>query len=47
MVPVCQPVSGAVLVVLPATSLLALGYLAAVYLIVLGMESLVMAFLGL
>ena len=40
-------VLGALLVVLPATSLLALGYLAAVYLIVLGMESLVMAFLGL
>ena len=40
-------VLGALLVVLPATSLLVLGYLAAVYLIVLGMESLVMAFLGL
>lgn len=35
---------GAVLVVLPAASILTLGYLAAVYLIVLGAESLVMAF---
>lgn len=38
---------GAVLVVLPAASILTLGYLAAVYLIVLGMESLVMAFVTL
>lgn len=37
-------VLGAVLVVLPAASILTLGYLAAVYLIVLGAESLVMAF---
>lgn len=37
-------VLGALLVVLPTASLLALGYLAAGYLIVLGMESLVMAF---
>ena len=37
-------VLGVLLVVLPAASLLALGYLAAVYLIVLGVESLVMAF---
>ena len=40
-------VLGAVLVVLPTASILTLGYLAGVYLIVLGMESLVMAFLGL
>lgn len=40
-------VLGAVLVVLPTASLLALGYLAAVYLIVLGAESLVMAFVAL
>ena len=38
---------GAVLVVLPAASILTLGYLAAVYLIVLGVESLVMAFVTL
>ena len=37
-------VLGAVLVVLPTASILTLGYLAAVYLIVLGAESLVMAF---
>ena len=37
-------VLGVLLVVLPAASLLALGYLAGVYLIVLGVESLVMAF---
>ena len=37
-------VLGAVLVVLPTASILTLGYLAAVYLIVLGVESLVMAF---
>lgn len=40
-------VLGAVLVVLPTASLLALGYLAAGYLIVLGAESLVMAFVAL
>lgn len=40
-------VLGAVLVVLPAASVLTLGYLAAVYLIVLGAESLVMAFVTL
>ena len=40
-------VLGAVLVVLPTASLLALGYLAAGYLIVLGAESLVMAFVTL
>lgn len=40
-------VLGAVLVVLPAASILTLGYLAAVYLIVLGAESLVMAFVTL
>ena len=37
-------VLGAVLVVLPTASILTLGYLAGVYLIVLGVESLVMAF---
>lgn len=37
-------VLGVLLVVLPAASILTLGYLAAVYLIVLGVESLVMAF---
>lgn len=40
-------VLGAVLVVLPTASILTLGYLAAVYLIVLGAESLVMAFVAL
>ena len=40
-------VLGVLLVVLPAASLLALGYLAGVYLIVLGVESLVMAFVAL
>ena len=40
-------VLGAMLVVLPAASILTLGYLAAVYLIVLGAESLVMAFVAL
>lgn len=40
-------VLGAVLVVLPEASILTLGYLAAVYLIVLGVESLVMAFVTL
>lgn len=37
-------VLGALLVVLPTASILTLGYLAGVYLIVLGVESLVMAF---
>ena len=46
--PVCPVYGvGAVLVVLPAASILTLGYLAAVYLIVLGVESLVMAFVTL
>ncbi|HIV46754.1 MAG TPA: DUF308 domain-containing protein [Candidatus Acutalibacter stercorigallinarum] len=40
-------VLGVLLVVLPTASLLALGYLAGVYLIVLGVESLVMAFVAL
>ena len=40
-------VLGVLLVVLPAASVLTLGYLTAVYLIVLGVESLVMAFVTL
>lgn len=40
-------VLGALLVVLPAASILTLGYLAGVYLIALGVESLVMAFVAL
>lgn len=40
-------VLGVLLVVLPAASVLTLGYLTAVYLIVLGAESLVMAFVAL